>query len=81
MKTGALTIFFAPCLPIIVFVTTLHLSNEIDLLVLDGKEVSNSLLHGADNIELENWPHQLVFWWRKPSVYPVMKSGFIFLYH
>lgn len=41
--------------------TTLRLSTEIDLLVLDGKKVSSSLLRGADSIELDNGPHQLVF--------------------
>ncbi|ECL5700911.1 DUF2057 family protein [Salmonella enterica] len=61
MKTGALTTFLALCLPVTVFATTLRLSNEVDLLVLDGKKVSSSLLRGAESIELENGPHQLVF--------------------
>lgn len=39
MKTGALTTFLALCLPVTVFATTLRLSNEVDLLVLDGKKV------------------------------------------
>lgn len=60
MKTGALTTFLALYLPVTVFATTLRLSNEVDLLVLDGKRVSGSLLRGADSIELENGPHQLV---------------------
>lgn len=79
MKTGALATFLALCLPVTVFATTLRLSNEVDLLVLDGKKVSSSLLRGAESIELENGPHQLVFGWKKPSACPVMKSGFIFL--
>lgn len=37
MKTGALATFLALCLPVTVFATTLRLSNEVDLLVLDGK--------------------------------------------
>ncbi|MCS3602459.1 uncharacterized protein YccT (UPF0319 family) [Buttiauxella sp. BIGb0471] len=41
--------------------TTLRLSTDIDLLVLDGKKVSSSLLRGADSLELDNGPHQLVF--------------------
>ncbi|EGJ0367013.1 DUF2057 family protein [Salmonella enterica] len=60
MKTGALTTFLTLYLPVTVFATTLRLSNEVDLLVLDGKRVSGSLLRGADSIELENGPHQLV---------------------
>lgn len=49
MKTGALTTFLALCLPVTVFATTLRLSNEVDLLVLDGKKVSSSLLRGAEH--------------------------------
>lgn len=61
MKTGTVTLLFALCLPVTAFATTLRLSNDIDLLVLDGKKVSSSLLRGAESIELENGPHQLVF--------------------
>ena len=61
MKAGTLTLLIALCLPISVSATTLRLSSEVDLLVLDGKKVSSSLLRGADSIELENGPHQLVF--------------------
>ncbi|MBL7634163.1 curli synthesis inhibitor [Atlantibacter hermannii] len=48
-------------IPVTAAATTLHLSGDIDLLVLDGKKVSGSLLRGADSIELDNGPHQLVF--------------------
>lgn len=61
MKAGIVTALIALCLPVTVFATSLRLSNEIDLLVLDGKKVSSSLLRGADSIELENGRHQLVF--------------------
>ena len=61
MKTGIVTALLALCLPVTVFATSLRLSNDIDLLVLDGKKVSSSLLCGADSIELENGRHQLVF--------------------
>ena len=61
MKTGTVTLMIALCLPVTVFATTLRLSTDIDLLVLDGKRVSSSLLRGADSIELDNGPHQLVF--------------------
>ncbi|SUH38268.1 UPF0319 protein YccT precursor [Salmonella enterica subsp. enterica] len=79
MKTGALTTFLALCLPVTVFATTLRLSNEVDLLVLDGKKVSSSLLRGAESIELENGRINSFSGWKKPSACPVMKSGFIFL--
>ena len=61
MRAGIVTALIALCLPVTVFATSLRLSNDIDLLVLDGKKVSSSLLRGADSIELENGPHQLVF--------------------
>ncbi|WP_313609959.1 curli synthesis inhibitor [Atlantibacter hermannii] len=51
----------AALLPITAAATTLHLSGDIDLLVLDGKRVSGSFLRGADSIELDNGPHQVVF--------------------
>ncbi|XUV80405.1 curli synthesis inhibitor [Enterobacter sp. TMH.L2] len=47
-------------LPTLVWGTTLRLSADVDLLVLDGKRVSSSLLKGADSIEIDNGPHQLV---------------------
>ncbi|CAM6221561.1 DUF2057 domain-containing protein [Citrobacter sedlakii] len=61
MKTGTVTVILALCLPVTVLATTLRLSNDIDLLVLDGKKVSSSLLRGADSIQLDNGPHQIVF--------------------
>ncbi|HEF0061416.1 TPA: DUF2057 family protein [Citrobacter pasteurii] len=61
MKTGIVTALIALFLPVTVCATSLRLSNDIDLLVLDGKKVSSSLLRGADSIELENGRHQLVF--------------------
>ncbi|HAU4330029.1 DUF2057 family protein [Citrobacter freundii] len=61
MRAGIVTVLIALCLPVTVLATSLRLSNDIDLLVLDGKKVSSSLLRGADSIELENGPHQLVF--------------------
>ncbi|MCX8957432.1 YccT family protein [Erwinia psidii] len=41
--------------------TTLKLAPEIDLLVLDGRKISGSLLKGADGLELERGQHQLLF--------------------
>ena len=61
MKTGIAWAVVALIMPVCVFATTLRLSTDIDLLVLDGKKVSSSLLRGADSIELDNGPHQLVF--------------------
>ena len=61
MKTGIVSAVIALVMPVCVFATTLRLSTDIDLLVLDGKKVSSSLLRGAESIELDNGPHQLVF--------------------
>lgn len=61
MKTGIASAVIALVMPVCVFATTLRLSTDIDLLVLDGKKVSSSLLRGADSIELDNGQHQVVF--------------------
>ncbi|WP_432226078.1 curli synthesis inhibitor [Enterobacter wuhouensis] len=66
MKAGLASAVIALVMPICVFATTLRLSTDIDLLVLDGKKVSSSLLRGADSIELDNGPHQVVFRIEKP---------------
>ncbi|MDH1126142.1 DUF2057 family protein [Enterobacter sp. GD03975] len=61
MKTGIASAVVALIMPVCVFATTLRLSPDVDLLVLDGKKVSSSLLRGADSIELDNGPHQVIF--------------------
>lgn len=61
MKTGIASGVVALIMPVCVFATTLRLSPDVDLLVLDGKKVSSSLLRGADSIELDNGPHQVIF--------------------
>ncbi len=79
MKTGALATFLALCLPVTVFATTLRLSNEVDLLVLDGKRCP-ALYYAAQRAL--NWKTGRInsfSGWKKPSACPVMKSGFIFL--
>lgn len=62
MKIGETWLLWcALSLPVSGWATTLRLSPDVDLLVLDGKKVSSSLLKGADSIELDNGPHQMVF--------------------
>ena len=61
MKGFFAAAMLAALLPITAAATTLHLSGDIDRLVLDGKRVSGSFLRGADSIELDNGPHQVVF--------------------
>ena len=55
--TGLLTILIATSVP----ATTLKLSSDIDLLVLDGRKISGSLLKGAEGLELERGQHQVLF--------------------
>lgn len=43
------------------YAITLKLDPEIDLLVLDGRKISGSLLKGADSLELERGQHQFLF--------------------
>ncbi|ORM64480.1 hypothetical protein PRCB_16190 [Pantoea rodasii] len=45
---------------------TLKLDPEIELLVLDGRKISGSLLKGADSLELERGQHQFLFRVDKP---------------
>lgn len=60
MRAGLPIAALIVMMPALVWGTTLRLSPEVDLLVLDGKKVSSSLLKGADSIEIDNGPHQLV---------------------
>ncbi|MFC0227934.1 DUF2057 family protein [Serratia aquatilis] len=41
--------------------TTLKLSPDIDLMMVDGKRMTGSLLKGADSLELDAGQHQLMF--------------------
>jgi len=82
MKTGIATALIALVMPVCVFATTLRLSTDIDLLVLDGKKVSSSLLRGADSIELDNGLHRKVRTTRprrRPITKPVNARRFLSL--
>ncbi|NKI73385.1 DUF2057 family protein [Dickeya sp. CFBP 2040] len=46
--------------------TTLKLRSDIELMMIDGKKISGSLLNGADSLELEKGYHQIVFQVLKP---------------
>lgn len=61
MRTGCALLCLLLMCPVSAFATTLRLSGDVDLLVLDGKKVSSLLLRGAESIELDNGPHQVVF--------------------
>ncbi|QHM70528.1 DUF2057 family protein [Mixta intestinalis] len=60
--SGLLALLFATSC----YATTLKLDPDIDLLVLDGRKISGSLLKGAEGLELDNGEHQLLFRVEKP---------------
>ncbi len=65
-----------PCflrLPVTAFATTLRLSNEVDLLVLDGKRYPAFITRCRELISGKR-PHQLVFPGGKPSACPVAQQ-------
>lgn len=70
MKTGMLMLCLMLLMPVSVLATTLRLSGDIDLLVLDGKKVSSLLLRGAESLEVDNGPHQVVFRVEKMIILP-----------
>ncbi|WP_338567588.1 DUF2057 family protein [Erwinia sp. E_sp_B01_3] len=57
VMTGVLALLVAAN----VSATTLKLAPDIDLLVLDGRKISGSLLKGAEGLELEQGQHQVLF--------------------
>ncbi|MFI8418196.1 DUF2057 family protein [Serratia sp. NPDC078593] len=62
MKFGLMvTGLLCACLSPSILATTLILSPDIDLLVVDGKKMTGSLLKGADSLELDGGQHQLLF--------------------
>lgn len=62
MKIGlVITCLFIVGISTSAIATTLNLSPEIDLIVVDGQKVSSSLLKGADKLELDNGQHQILF--------------------
>ncbi|CAE1144713.1 DUF2057 family protein [Serratia sp. Tan611] len=67
MKFGlVVTGLLGVCLSLSAVATTLKLSPDIELLVVDGKQMTGSLLKGADSLELNGGQHQLLFKVSKP---------------
>ncbi|MBA0219089.1 DUF2057 family protein [Pectobacterium brasiliense] len=63
MKFGVITVYLviAGFNTFTMAATTLKLDQKINLLMVDGKKMSGSLLKGADSLELGNGQHQLLF--------------------
>ncbi|QKN82474.1 curli synthesis inhibitor [Scandinavium goeteborgense] len=70
MRTRMAIVCLLLLMPVSVFATTLRLSGDIDLLVLDGKKVSSLLLRGAESLEVDNGLHQVVFRVEKMIILP-----------
>jgi uncharacterized protein YccT (UPF0319 family) len=67
MKFGLVVAgLFSLLLSVSAAATTLKLSPYIDLLAVDGKKMTGSLLKGADSLELDGGQHQLLFKVTKP---------------
>lgn len=67
MKFGLVVAgLFSLLLSVSAAATTLKLSPDIDLLAVDGKKMTGSLLKGADSLELDGGQHQLLFKVTKP---------------
>lgn len=81
MKTGIVSAVLALVMPVCVYATTLRLSTDIDLLVLDGKKVSSSLLRGQIVLSWIMVRTRLSFVSKKIFASPVMNNAFIFLPH
>lgn len=59
------------------FAITLKLHPDVDLLALDGRRISGSLLKGADGLELERGEHQFLFRVEKPLSHDALKKNVI----
>lgn len=53
--------------------TSLKLSPELDLLVIDGKKMSGAILKGADSLEVDAGQHQILFQVSK-TLHPAMMT-------
>jgi hypothetical protein len=56
--------------------TSLKLSPDVDLLVIDGKQMSGAILKGADSLELDGGQHQILF-----QVSKNLRTGVTPMYH
>lgn len=62
MKFGLVIVgLVTACLSLPTVAATLKFSNEIDLLAVDGKKVSGSILKGSEGLELASGQHQILF--------------------
>ncbi|MGC6387542.1 DUF2057 family protein [Ewingella sp. S1.OA.A_B6] len=61
MKVRIMAVLLLVCLLAPASATSLKLSPELDLLVIDGKKMSGAILKGADSLEIDGGQHQILF--------------------
>ncbi|GAB2942799.1 DUF2057 family protein [Hafnia psychrotolerans] len=61
MKVRMMAVLLSVCLLAPASATSLKLSPELDLLVIDGKKMSGAILKGADSLEIDAGQHQILF--------------------
>lgn len=61
MQARLVVALLSVCLLAPVCATSLKLSSDIDLLVLDGKKMSGAILKGAESLEVDTGQHQILF--------------------
>lgn len=59
--TPFMTALLSTCLMTSATATSLKLSSDIDILIIDGKKMSGPILQGADSLELNSGQHQILF--------------------
>lgn len=74
VKTKAMmAAILSACLLASASATSLKLSPELDLLVIDGKKMSGAILKGADSLEVDAGQHQILFQVSK-TLHPAMMA-------
>ncbi len=74
VKTKAMmAVLLSVCLLAPASATSLKLSPELDLLVIDGKKMSGAILKGADSLEVDAGQHQILFQVSK-TLHPAMMA-------
>ncbi len=61
MIVRMMAVLLSVCLLAPASATSLKLSPELDLLVIDGKKMSGAILKGADSLEIDAGQHQILF--------------------
>lgn len=77
MKVRIMAALVSVCLLAPAYATSLKLSPDVDLLVIDGKKMSGAILKGAESLEVDNGLHQILFQVSK-NLHPATMSPLIY---